>query len=193
MGVVKTWQLDAHKTASPIDHPDASITPVKLSFGSLKKVAEVNVTSNTTQVTITGLDIKADKFYLIVFTTKNPTATSGWVSMYVEADTTAANYYSQYFHATGTGLAGGLYNAAYIGHVDSGDRNAFIVWLVRDPDGYPRFNCYAMRKTGSGTEINLNSGSKTATVTNITRLDFIHDVAGGIGAGSKIIIYGASG
>jgi hypothetical protein len=35
--------------------------------------------------------------------------------------------------------------------------------------------------------------SSTFTVTNITALNFLHNVAGGLGAGTRIRIYGGQG
>jgi hypothetical protein len=59
--------LDYHRLKTPIDHPDSSITPVKLSFGTWQKIAEVDAPSGTTAVDITGLNGNSDKAYLIVF------------------------------------------------------------------------------------------------------------------------------
>jgi hypothetical protein len=71
--------LDYHRFRVPIDHPDGSITPLKLSFGVWQKVAEVDVPSGTTAVTISDLDGDADKAYLIYFEgALEGTATADW-------------------------------------------------------------------------------------------------------------------
>jgi hypothetical protein len=59
--------LDYHRLKTPIDHPDLSVTPEKLSFGTFQKIAEVDVPSGSTAVDISGLNGDIDKIYMIIF------------------------------------------------------------------------------------------------------------------------------
>jgi len=161
-------------------------------FG-LKKVAEVDVAVNTTTITITGLDINTDKFYLLLFKTKNPTATDSHYYLFVEGDLTIANYYNQYIAGSGTTVSAARASGPSIIYVATGERGFCAIWLIRDPDGYPRYYSSITRYPGASITNVSRTGSKTATVINITRIDLQASVADAIGAGSKLIIYGASG
>ena len=59
--------IEAHRRKIPIDHPDGSVTPEKLSFVTWKKVFETEITDTSTEYVIDGLDGDKDKIYKIVF------------------------------------------------------------------------------------------------------------------------------
>jgi hypothetical protein len=182
--------LDYHRLKTPIDHPDGSITIAKLGFGTLKKVAEISVTSDVTQITITGLDINTDKFYLIIGYIKNPTASLEVIALYVEGDTTSTNYYNQDFYVSGSSTGAGRGNSPYILDVSGGSNVGFLIFLLRDTSGYPRACSISTQDNVGSILIRSKAWTKTATVTNITRIDLVASVTNGIGAGSRIIIYG---
>ena len=71
--------LDEHRLRVPIDHPDGSITPLKLAFATWEKIVEVDVPSGTRAVDITGLNGDVDKVYAIFFEgALEGTATTDW-------------------------------------------------------------------------------------------------------------------
>jgi hypothetical protein len=159
----------------------------------LKKVAEVTVTSNTTQVTITGLDINTDKFYLFVMVIKNPTASAASYGMYFQGDLTNTNYYYQDQYNSGSSIGGSRYNNPYFCNLEAGDCAVNYTFVFRDPSGFPHFYAINGMRTAGNVYIRNHHGCKTATVTNVTQIDIKTDVSGAIGAGSRIIIYGAAG
>jgi hypothetical protein len=160
---------------------------------TLKKVAEVSVTSAVTQITITGLDINADKFYLMLLWLKNPTAAAVTYKLYFEGDLTDANYYTQVLYATGTTVGGSRDNSPNLIYINAGYCGIAFVYIFRDVDGVPRFTCDHSHEPASSIFQEHKYCAKTAAVANITRLDLVASAAGGIGAGSKLIIYGAVG
>jgi len=190
---------DAHhtKTTTRAEITDFWDTPFWVNIPDkplgLKKVVEIDVTADTTIITITGLDINTDKFYLLLFTVKNPTASNAGYDLLVEGDLTTANYYNQEIYGTGTSIYVGRKNWMDIGWATPGERCFSSTFIVRDPDGYPRFYSYQTRKTGTEVENMLRAGTYIYTVTNITQIDVRASITNAIGAGSKLIIYGAGG
>jgi len=190
--VDKDWARHVIKNlGAPVDSGDAARKgDIPL---TLKKVAEVDVTSAVTSITVTGLDINTHKFYLIIFMVKNPTAGGVWYHLCVEGDTTLTNYYSQYAYWSGTGGGAGRSNDACISSEYAGDEGGVLILVARSPSGYPHAWSFRAQRVGANVSIELYHACKTAAVTNITRIDIVASAAGGIGAGSKLIIYGASG
>jgi len=182
--ISRKTDLDTH-AADPSAH---HVKPL-----GLNKVAEIDVAADTTSMTITGLDINTDKFYLLLFKTKNPTASGSGYCLFVEGDLVTTNYYNQNVYGDGASVGGTRENIPRIIYLPAGERGSCTVWLFRDPDGYPRYFSTIARATGATMILVIRDGSKTATVTNITRIDVQSEVTNAIGAGSKLIIYGASG
>jgi len=156
----------------------------------VKKVAEINVATNTTTITVTGLDILTDKFYELLFAMKNPTASHSPIALYINGDTVDTNYYTQVLNAGGTTLSAGRYNdnvvwVAYAGY------NCFLrATLVLAPDGYTTIKSLFNYAGGSGITLSYRLAQHTVAQTNVTRFDITADVTGAIGAGSKLQIYG---
>jgi len=154
-----------------------------------EKIAEIDVTTDVTTITITGLDILKDKAYVILFTVKNPTGTTSWYNLFVNGDTIETNYYSQRYYADGASVGAARGNVAYCFHCDAG-QNAFgEALLVRDPSGYARARSSTCTRDGSSITIFDFAVVKTATVTNITRIDIVATVADAIGTGSKLLLF----
>jgi hypothetical protein len=186
-------EFSSHASRHASGGDDAITSPLSLSALSpvgLRKVMEINVTSNTTQVTITGLDINTDKFYLMFTKWKNSTTTRAPISMYVEGDTTATNYYVQFLGADGATLGANRENDAYIADIQAGNEYTQLILMQRTPNGYPVAISVGQRWVGSAVSNETRIWSRVATTANITRLDFIGGVEYEIGAGSRIIIFG---
>lgn len=152
-------------------------------------VAEDTVSgSAATTVTFTGLDINSDEHYILLYRITN-TATGSWISLYVNNDTTATNYYSQTVDVNATTFTGSRNNAPYIGNINASDEGVGIVNIFRDVSGYFKFASDVVWHTGASVS-NLNfRGSKTATVTNITQLDITASTANALGINSTFKLY----
>jgi hypothetical protein len=175
----------ADAITSPLD-------PAALRYG-LKKVAEVSVSADTTEADITGLDILTDKLYLVEICSKNPTATTGEVQLCINGNTTLTNYYCQLIDGTGTSAGANRLNRPAVLTTDAGTMSHCICFVSLDPWGYYRALSTATRNTGANLNSSFKVVSSTFTVTNITALNFLHNVAGGLGAGTRIMIYGGQG
>ncbi|MEM3391879.1 MAG: hypothetical protein QW487_00025 [Candidatus Bathyarchaeia archaeon] len=155
----------------------------------LKKYAEVSVSSDTTVLDVTGLNINSHKFYWVICKFKNPLTSSVTYYMFIEGDTNQANYQHRYLYGDGSTVYTGQNNSATL--CDTSASVAAIVFAVLqlDPDNCPRFNTLQSSHAVLG---HTRSVRKTATVTNITSLKFQASSTNGIGAGSRILIYGAA-
>jgi hypothetical protein len=150
--------------------------------------AEVTTTANVDYVDFTGLDINTDFAYVLFTTIKNPAAATSQYYIFVEGDYTTTNYYNQFIHGDGTTSGVSRENFPSIGAIESGERGSSVVYIFRDPDGYFRYSSIISRGTGTTIKATLRSGSKTATLTNITSLRISAAQTGGIGAGSKFLL-----
>jgi len=159
--------------------------------GRTNKVAEVNVSSDTTYVEFTNLDGNSAWFYKLLTNIKNPTANNSNYYIYVNGDTTNTNYYNEYFVANGGGIDYNRVNNPAMGWTIANDRGLFDTVITRDPAGYFRWFSSLSSGTGSGVRVLIRAGSKIATITNITSLRIQAQYSNAIGAGSKFILFKA--
>jgi hypothetical protein len=161
---------------------------------TLKKVAEVSVAAGVSQLVVTGLDINTHKLYVIFFTVKNPTTTAGYCHFCVNGDTTLTNYQTEYHSAyDGSYEAVNLASDARFVYAAAGKCALAVATLRLSPDGLARLVSLTNEDTASYTAVARYAVKKLAAVTNVTEVDIIGPAAGAIGAGSKLLIYGASG
>ncbi|MEM3476434.1 MAG: hypothetical protein QXF83_06935, partial [Candidatus Bathyarchaeia archaeon] len=78
----------------------------------LKKYAEVSVSSDTTVLDVTGLNINSHKFYWVICKFKNPLTSSVTYYMFIEGDTNQANYQHRYLYGDGSTVYTGQNNSA---------------------------------------------------------------------------------
>jgi len=157
---------------------------------ALDLVAEVEAPADTDTLDVTGLDILTHKFYLIISTFKNPTGTTTELKLYYEGDFNNANYYSQMLYVYGTSYIAGRENFPRWMYHMAGQPCLVVGYLFLDPNGYGRHGTYSsVRVAGTTVIVNFNVVRKL-TLSNITRLTWKTPIAGAIGAGSKVQIYG---
>jgi len=168
-----------------------NLTVGGIAFGLWQKIRAVEVTADCDYVDFTGLDINADGgFYIILATIKNPTTNVVNYRIYINGDYTDSNYYYQDFVAGGTDVAAMRANCPNITIIDGGGERCFtVIYVTRDPDGYFRAMSITNTLTGSAIELFMRTVCKTATVTNITSIRIASSVAGGIGVGSRFVLY----
>lgn len=154
-------------------------------------LTEVLVTSAAvTSITFTGLNILTDKSYYYEIELFNPTGVTSSVSLYINNDLTSTNYSRQNLIGTGTAVTTSRSNECIIASVQvmsSGMAHGSIILDVVAPRA--RYDSLQTRYSASTLELVLAGIAKTTTDSNITRLDFISSVTGGIGIGSKIRLY----
>jgi len=154
------------------------------------RLADVVTSSNVTSIQITGLSLNDYVYAWLWLNVKNPTGSSCVYELFVNGDTDSTHYYSQYLRGAGTSTGAGRVNDARIKALPAGERGYLWGTIARDPGGYPRYLVVRHRETGSAVELHLTAVCKTATVSNITQLDLVASVSGGIGAGSRLVLWG---
>jgi len=159
--------------------------------GSWEKIVETEITgAAVSSITVTGLDLDADKAYIMLFTVVNPTASSYDIRIFCNNDTTDTNYYTQLLEANGASIGYSRSNNAASVHSPAGESCFAVIHMMRDPDGYPRWLNQVSVRDPAAVFIIFRQTIWTST-TNVTRLDFV-SISGGIGIGSKLIIFKVS-
>jgi len=141
-------------------------------------------------VDINDLDINTAGVYEIFFCVKNPLTVGCAYFLFVEGDYTLANYYNQWIWAHGTTLEYRRANTPEIMYSTAGQASSTHIVIWRDPLGYFRYRSDIVRNIGADVQLVSRSGCSITTKTNITRIRLYAGVAGGIGAGSRIIVKG---
>jgi len=161
--------------------------------GTLCPFRSYSASDNIDYVDFTNLDINTHKCYLLLASLVNPTNSGLRYVVFVEGDYTATNYYAQYCLATATGVSAARENNSALGGVFAGERCSIAAFFWVDPGGYFRWFSVNCRQTGSSVSAETRAGSKTAAVTNVTSIRIASDVAGGIGAGSRLMLFRLGG
>lgn len=157
--------------------------------GNMVHVATATVTgSAATSLSVSGLDLAADGHYIMLLNVKNATGSSMSVSMFLNADTTATNYYTQFFGASGSGASAARNNNAVIFSVAANERASVKIDASRDLDGYPRVIAYVNRYISSALELTINATIRNNTA-NVTSLAFTSSVANSLAVGTYVQIY----
>jgi len=160
--------------------------------GTLVKVSDVDVSSNTTTVSFTGLDINADGFYLLKGTVKNATSDATDLYLYFNGDTTNTNYYRQQFYANGSNIGYNRVNAPNFINVAGSGESSFDVSIFRTDTGYCFAHLFCTMNKASNVAILLRTLSTATTHTNITQIDLTASVTDAIAAGSQFVLYKVS-
>ena len=154
-----------------------------------KKVADIIVSSATTQVDITGLSIDKDSEYMLVSDWVNPIASTSYLSMYFNDNVTPANYHYQVLVAFSTTVIGGRNNFSLISQ-NSGSLKTFSISNIKlTNNGYGITQASECRDYGSGIMAEKNYQTTTFTMTSITKLSIVSSVANAIGIGSRFTLY----
>jgi len=175
---------------APINPTDIA-RKVDLLLG-LKKVADVEVTADVTSITVEGLDLDSDKFYIIIFQHKNNLTVPVAGKVYFNGDTVDTNYWRQTVVGNGTSVtAERLNNPYFFGWTAAGQNSIYFAMSAR-AGSYPRLvDMYSPEAIT--TPVSILRALTYVNAVNVTRIDLVADQAGGIGAGSRLTIYGAAG
>jgi len=155
--------------------------------GGLNLVAEVDVATDSDAVVVSGLDGDTHEIYIVILKLVNPTGDYVDYGLQVNGDT-GTNY----------DYAGEWYGAAGGSHWESGADRIWFGSCVAGGVAVYKLVVYAksgierlVESNGVDTEptVHEHTGMWKNTVDNLTRIDIIANVAGGIGAGSKILVY----
>ncbi len=153
-----------------------------------KKIADIIVSSATTQVDITGLDIDKDSEYMLVSDCVHNGNTQ--FRLYANANYTDANYYTQYMVVASTSVSSNRVNYPYLTYNESGLYSLNISTLKLTNNGYIISQNNIVDKYSSNL-IGIRKAyiTSTFTTTSITSLRVASDIANGIGIGSRFTLY----
>jgi len=154
-----------------------------------EKIAEAAPTGNVTTVTFTGLDINTDKAYMIVWAVVDASGGPSRIDLLINNMTLATSYYSQYFGAANATVGAGRENNAGVIAVAALNDAAGRTLLQLPPSGFPAAVTNQLKDSGTLTAQYGYGMTLASTVSNITRLDFTHNGANGIKAGSRFTLF----
>lgn len=157
-----------------------------------EKVADVLVNSNSTQVDITGLDIKKGDEYLLVsdylFGT-NPSNID--LRLFINDNTTPTNYYSQVIGATGSSsFSVRLNTALFVGTSNSISSVAYSHIKLSNIGAFTAQH-YELRSNGSSLPIVDNAfvSSTAENLTSLNKINIVSSLSNAIGTGSRFQLY----
>jgi len=159
-----------------------------LSLIDWQVLAEVEVASDCDYVDFVNLDINRDWFYVLQTVIRNSQSSDADCYIFVNGDTTVANYYSQKISGYGTTVASLNYNAPHWSGLFAGQESFSTGFISKDPGGHFVYEVIDKRKADASLQIYLFVGNRTSPVTNITSIRIAASVSGAIGAGSRFIL-----
>ena len=164
--------------------------------GAMTGVATASVAgSAATTLAVSGLDLNTDERYFIELDLKNATTSTALLSLYYNADTTAANYNRQALTISSTSVTGSRGNDGQIGAMDSntastGSGNYIAqAWLRNDIDVHPCLNLSCLRSGNSNILLQQIVHEWRTASTNVTGITISSSVANALAVGSKITIW----
>lgn len=147
---------------------------------------KVELTSSASSIDFTGLDIVSDGYYFIEAELIEATGVNTSIDLFVNGDTTQANYTSQRIYGQGAAASASQDSYARIGYVNASTR-AFLRCTISLTGGYARMICLSDDDTPS---IYCYSTVYNTSIANITQLTVRAEVAGtAFAIGSIVRLY----
>lgn len=153
-----------------------------------EKVADIIVSTATTSVDITGLNIGKDGEYRLV-SDFNGLSSNNDTSLYFNNNTTSTNYYTQVSTANGTLVEALRNNTAIFSYLDAS--KVFSITNIKlTNSGYVVQQTSSNRFYGGATlRLVNNYSTSTFTTSEITSLRISGAISNGIGIGSRFQLY----
>ena len=156
-----------------------------------EKVADIVVSSNTTQVDITGLDIQKGSEYLLVSDMVNGSTSSNLIQLFVNNNTTRTNYYTQIILGNGSSAVAGRSNYPEFAGYGSGERMLTYSHIKLSNIGAYTAQNYSIRNYGTNT-LSLWNNFLSSTFENLTSINQINIVSlssNMLGTGTRFQLY----
>lgn len=145
--------------------------------------------SAVTDLTLSGLDLDTDGRYVVWMSLGNATVSSASISMYYSGDTTATNYYVQFWNVDGTAVGGAARsNAAVIAAMNASSVISGQAELMVDPFGYTRSTVRLNRHAPSAVVL-VHDAHIWASASNVTSITLSSSVANALAVGSYFKVY----
>lgn len=138
-----------------------------------------------TSIDFSGLDINAHKSYRVEIDLIAGTATGGNLSVYINGNATATNYYTQYTSFTATTVSTSIPNNSVFITIPPALNGVLQANGIVSKAGKLKFDSTHSNIFHTLAMVNASN----ILPANITQLTFVSSVAGNIGIGSTIRIY----
>jgi hypothetical protein len=163
------------------------------SFGEYELLADITVSTATSTVGITGLNIDKDDEILLVADIYNPSPGTSTYRLFANNDTTTTNYYSQSLQANSTTVSAARGNVATLSSIPN-FRGLAMAYIKLTNSGYVTFQSKTMYDYGGSSLVLYDSyATSTFTATSITQLTVSSSAANAIGIGSRFQLYRTGG
>lgn len=156
--------------------------------GSSNLIQEIEVTTATTTVQFTGLDIATIKDYVLVVEFVNPTVTNSILRMEYNGDTVASNYFTQLVYAVTTPSGANLPDENRLAYAQAGQESHTIANFAM-VNGFITSQTTVTSIVPSDINVYMYYSARLVQDTNLTDILIRADVTGAIGAGSKFRLY----
>lgn len=153
-------------------------------------LADITVSSATTQVDITGLNIGKDEEIVLVSDINNTSGSGIIAFLYANANYTNTNYYAQNIYANGTSVTGGRDNAPIYMAISASSKGFSITKIKLTNNGYIVSQSSEVRDYGVSTMYMIEEYlTSTFTATSIISLRISVSTTNAIGIGSRFQLY----
>ena len=156
-----------------------------------EKVADITVSSNTTQVDITGLNITKDSEYLLVSDIIKGTSGTSVLNLLVNDNTTETDYYMQRIIGDGSSVIANRQNRPFLINVFDDNRHMSYAHIKLSNIGAYTAQSYTIVNSGTSsiTARNHFISSLAENITSINKLNIRSNVSNGIGSGTRFELY----
>ena len=159
--------------------------------GRYELIADVNVTSNTTQIDFDNLNVTKEDELRLVYTLVG-IGTSGFVEYFLRANDISNNYVRQQLFGNGTSLVRNRSNDNRTVVANANERSSGFIDIKISNNNRFVYQSQWVWKIGvqSNGLYNVNYNIiNTSTITNITKLSVVASTANGIAVGSRLQLY----
>lgn len=157
------------------------------STDDLELISTITISGvDTNTATFTGLT--GDNTYLIIASILNNSITANY-SIYINADTTATNYYTQSFVADDAAIAGAVSNASYVGNILQVDSSLIQIIITNPINKKVKMSSICSGCEAGDIKTITYSVVKTTDTTEINTINLLASQAAGLAVGSKISLY----
>jgi len=182
---IKALGVDSAKiAASAVSY--AKLAADALPMGRLVSTTTLVGASNT--ISLASLDINTDGRYLLDISHISPAAET--VSLYANADNTAAHYYSQFYTANNATINASRVNLPEVFYAQAAQTSSYKIDVNLD-NGYFTFKVPPSIDRVTSAIVQWSAvGAKTdATIANLTQLDLVTSGANGFSIGTVVSLY----
>lgn len=165
---------------------DGRISSATNGVGSTGSTWSSTVSGSSSQnLTITGLNLAADKLYSCEFSLKDASGTAAVLSVFFDGDAVPTNYERQNTISSGSGVSTGRANNSQIAQFSASQQMMGLITVGNDFDGRPRA-IFSINNGAVSSLVRIDSALAYAVSANLTSLTISSNTAAGFAVGSQI-------